>query len=128
MLLHAIEQLADWIDFFAIGLLIFGLTTAMTLACRAAWAAESGSRLHLSASILRSFRMTLGQWILVALEVLIVSDILHSIAHRTLDQLAFLAGTVVIRVILAFFLDQEVRQLERSQLEPDSTPIKSDKG
>lgn len=38
----------------------------------------------------------------VALEVLIVSDILHSIVHWTLDEIAFLAGTTTIRATLAF--------------------------
>ena len=55
--------------------------------------------------------MNLGQLILLALEVLIVSDILHSIAHRSLEDLGVLAVIVVIRILLAYFLDREMERL-----------------
>lgn len=56
-------------------------------------------------------RLNLGQLILLALEVLIVSDILHSIAHRSLEDLGVLGAIVLIRVLLAFFLDRELDRL-----------------
>ncbi|AVL53600.1 DUF1622 domain-containing protein [Roseobacter denitrificans] len=58
------------------------------------------------------FRINLGQLILLALEILIVSDILHSIAHRTLEDLIVLGAIVVIRILLAYFLDRELSRLD----------------
>ena len=62
-------------------------------------------------AILLKLRLNLGQLILLALEVLIVSDILHSIAHRSLEDLGVLGAIVVIRILLAYFLDRELERL-----------------
>jgi len=47
--------------------------------------------------------------------VLIISDILHSIVHRTLSEVGILTVIVVIRVAMAYFLDLELTRLERQQ-------------
>ncbi len=65
-------------------------------------------------AIFVKLRVNLGQLILLALEFLIVSDILHSIAHRSLEDLGVLGVIVLIRVLLAYFLDREISRLSSS--------------
>jgi uncharacterized membrane protein len=108
-----IEQIADIIDRAVVVLLLVGLAWVVANAVRhfahQSWAGFSSESLRRS---IREIRFNLGQILLLALEVLIISDILHSISHRTLDELALLAGTVAIRVVLAYFLDREVAHLD----------------
>lgn len=118
-----IEQIADIVDMGVVVLLLVGM----------AWVAVGTARRFLrqgkdrfsSESVRRTIRETrfnLGQVLLLALEVLIVSDILHSISHRTLDELGLLAGIVVIRIILAYFLDREVAHLDGDKSSRDPGP------
>ncbi len=74
-------------------------------------ALNHGSVVKKPKAIFLKLRLNLGQLILLALEVLIVSDILHSIAHRSLEDLGVLGAVVLIRILLAFFLDRELDRL-----------------
>ncbi|ABG30445.1 DUF1622 domain-containing protein [Roseobacter denitrificans] len=87
-------------------LLTVGLFNLVVRTVRLKMAGES------PAVVFIRFRINLGQLILLALEILIVSDILHSIAHRTLEDLIVLGAIVVIRILLAYFLDRELSRLD----------------
>ncbi len=104
------ETVADIVDAGVIVLLAGGLCFLLLRAGRLWKVGETPG------TIFVRFRLDLGQLILLSLEVLIVSDILHSIAHRSLEDLGVLGAIVVIRILLAYFLD---RELER--LSPDET-------
>ena len=67
---------------------------------------------RLTGPAMTTFRLTLGRSMLTGLEVLIVSDILHSIVHRTLSEVGILTVIVVIRVAMAYFLDLELARIE----------------
>ena len=54
----------------------------------------------MSGPFLTHLRLTPGRWLLAGLEVLIISDVLHSIVHRALNDVGILAGIVLIRVVL----------------------------
>ncbi|MDO9592593.1 MAG: DUF1622 domain-containing protein [Erysipelotrichaceae bacterium] len=53
-------------------------------------------------------RVNLGSYILLALEILIVADVIESISNRTYEDLIILAGIVVIRTMMGYFLDKEL--------------------
>jgi uncharacterized membrane protein len=56
-----------------------------------------------------AFRADLGRAILLALELLVVADIIGTVAASpTLDDLAVLAGIVAIRTFLSFTLELDV--------------------
>jgi uncharacterized membrane protein len=60
-------------------------------------------------------RREFGSYLLLALEFLIASDIVGTISHPTLMEMAVLGSTVVIRTVISFFLNRElalVRQME----------------
>ena len=57
--------------------------------------------------------MELGRYILAALELLIVSDIIHTALSLELADLVFLGLLVLIRSVISFFLDREMRDDRR---------------
>jgi uncharacterized membrane protein len=57
-------------------------------------------------------RLELGRHILAALEVFIVADLMRTVLHLTLDNILLLGGLVVIRSLISFFLERELRHLE----------------
>lgn len=63
-------------------------------------------------------RMGLGRYILAALELLIVSDIIHTALSLAFRDLLFLGLLVLIRSVISFFLDRELRDV-RAELGPD---------
>ncbi len=103
---HAAEFLADLIDLLVI--ILFGTWVLVTVVMSARSIISGGD----PNKITRDVRFYLGSHILLGLELLIISDLLHSIASRTLEDLAIVAGLVAIRVTLAYFLDREIRHLE----------------
>lgn len=105
----AAETVADVVDIGVIVLLAGGLTFLL-LRCAKQWAV--GDAPH---TIFVKLRLNLGQLILLALEVLIISDILHSIAHRSLEDIGLLGAIVIIRILLAYFLDRELDRISAQE-------------
>ncbi len=56
-------------------------------------------------------RCSLGTYLVFALELMIVSDLLHSVLSERIEDLVFLAAIVVIRTVIAYFLNQEIQEL-----------------
>ena len=57
-------------------------------------------------------RCDLGVKLVFALELLIISDLLHTVVSHTLDDLWFLAALVIIRTVISFFLSREIQEVE----------------
>ena len=57
-------------------------------------------------------RCDLGIKLVFALELLIISDLLHTVVSHDLDDLWFLAVLVVIRTVVSFFLNREIQEVE----------------
>lgn len=62
---------------------------------------------------LRVLRADLGTYLLLGLELLIASDILKTIIEPVMNELMVLGGIVLLRTVLSFFLDREIRLIER---------------
>ncbi|HOT61570.1 MAG TPA: DUF1622 domain-containing protein [Treponemataceae bacterium] len=60
----------------------------------------------------RVLRADLGTYLLLGLELLIASDILKTIAEPGLQELMVLGGIVILRTVLSYFLDREIRMIE----------------
>ena len=56
-------------------------------------------------------RMELGRYVLASLEVVIVSDIIHIATTLDTGDLLFLGLLVLIRSLISFFLERELREL-----------------
>ena len=61
---------------------------------------------------LQSIRCELGIYILLALDFLIASDIIHTVTDLTQEQLIELTVMIALRTIIGYFLGKEVNELE----------------
>lgn len=55
-----------------------------------------------------SVRHQFGSYLLLALEFMIAADIIGTVIHPTIEEIAILASIVVIRTIISHFLEKEI--------------------
>lgn len=60
-----------------------------------------------------NIRVNLGTYLLLGLEFLIAADILHSAHHPELESLYVLGLIVLIRTVISFFLNRELKSRYR---------------
>jgi len=60
-------------------------------------------------------KIEVGYYLLLGLEFLIASDIIDTILNPTFEDLGILAGTVLIRTGLSFFLNKEIENIAQNQ-------------
>jgi len=65
-------------------------------------------------------RYVFGSYLLLGLEFLIVADIIATLTHRTLEDMAILGAIVIIRTIITYFLDREREFFHESLSEEES--------
>jgi uncharacterized membrane protein len=65
----------------------------------------------------RVLRADLGTYLLLGLELLIASDIIKTIIEPGVQELMILGGVVILRTVLSFFLDREIRMIEQESKE-----------
>ena len=70
---------------------------------------------------LQMARCELGTKLVFALELMIVSDLLQTIISRSIDDLIFLGGLVVIRTTIAYFLNREIQEVHAELAQPDNS-------
>ena len=98
---HAIERIGEVIDAAGVAVIVVGLVISAGAA-----AVRFG---HRETGIYRRFREQLGRTILLGLELLVVGDIVRTIAAEpTLTSVAILAIIVLIRTFLSFSLEVEL--------------------
>jgi uncharacterized membrane protein len=105
---HALEWVSDGIDIVSIVIMLIGAARFMLGIA----AAELRGDALLRVQGIDRHRMELGRYILAGLELLIVSDIIHTALSLALGDLLFLGLLVLIRAIVSFFLDREIRQIQ----------------
>jgi len=64
---------------------------------------------------IRNLRLGLGSYILLALEFIIVSDIIQSVVSTDLNDLLALGLVVIVRIALSFFLGRELVETRAQQ-------------
>lgn len=62
-----------------------------------------------------SIKNYLGSYILLGLEVLISADIIDSILNPTLHDILRLTAIVIIRTVISYFLNKEMKTAENNQ-------------
>ncbi len=102
-----LDRLSGVIDLLSITVLLIGAARFSVKMVRGEFASGDFRRL----SIMNAARRELGSYILTGLELLIVSDVIHTAITLDLDGLLFLGGLVIIRAIIGLFLEREIRVL-----------------
>jgi len=113
-----LELTSDAIDLLSIAVLLVGAIRFTVWIVRAEFSGNKIERL----SRMDLARRELGSYILAGLELLIVSDVIHTAITLELDGLIFLGGLVIIRSVISFFLEREIKAIgeaERDRREGD---------
>ncbi len=108
-LVTLLEWLAAGIDLCAILLLLVGAARFVGGVAASEFRREGSARVR----GMNHERVELGRYILAGLELLIVSDIIHTSISLALADLLFLGLLVVIRSLTSYFLDRELGELRR---------------
>ena len=108
-LVEALEIVSAVFDLFAIAILMLGAVRFVWGCVRGEIAHEAGARVR----AMNRERMELGRYILASLELLIVSDIVHTALTLKLSDLLFLGLLVLIRSAISFFLEREMDGLKK---------------
>ncbi len=53
-----------------------------------------------------------------ALELMIISDLFHTIISRSVDDLILVGGLVVIRTAISYFLNKEIQEVSSDPVQP----------
>jgi uncharacterized membrane protein len=107
-LVHALEWVAAIIDVLALVVMLIGAARFLIGFARAEVRRGKTNR----ATIINRERVELGRYILSGLELLIVSDIIHTALSLRLEDLLFLGLLVLIRSAISYFLDREIREIK----------------
>ena len=106
-----VEEILEWtaiaIDAVGIGVMLIGFVLAMARFLPTIPKAASEESLR----TIQMIRCQLGTYLVFALELMIVSDLVHSVLSRALEDLYFLAALVAIRTVIAYFLNKELQEL-----------------
>ncbi|PZQ50467.1 MAG: hypothetical protein DI556_07910 [Rhodovulum sulfidophilum] len=114
-LVEALEWVTAGIDILSIVVMLIGATRFVLGFVGAETAGETALRLR----GIDAQRAQLGRYILAGLELLIVSDIIHTALSLALNDLLFLGLLVLIRSAISFFLDREIGEIRREMDRPD---------
>ena len=63
---------------------------------------------------LRHLRLQLGSYIVLAIEFMIVSDIINTVLTKTMEDLYYLIGLIIARTAISFFLGKELNEIENA--------------
>ena len=110
--LHSVlEEIARYIDLIGIAIVLYGFVLAAFGFVR-----QELGRFSRDYSLLscQRIRLELGTYILIAIEFMIASDIIHTVLSRELTDLAFVSALVVIRTAISFFLGRELAELREA--------------
>lgn len=90
---HTLEEIAVYIDLIGIAIVLYGFVRAAL-----GFVALEGSRVRNRYSMAgcQRVRLELGTYILVAIEFMIASDIIHTVISRELMDLVFVSALAVI--------------------------------
>jgi uncharacterized membrane protein len=110
-MIHAIHSIVEWlalaVDVVASLIMVWAFLVAVYGFVMGSFGGTPAERIRL----LQVVRCGLGIKLVFALELMIISDLLHTVVSRTMDDLLFLGALVLIRTIVAYFLNREIQEI-----------------
>lgn len=113
-LVSALEWVTAGIDIISIVVMLIGAARFILGFAAAEFARDAATRVR----GIDVERAQLGRYILAGLELLIVSDIIHTALSLALTDLVFLGLLVLIRSAISFFLDREISEIRAEMDRP----------
>lgn len=108
LLIEFVELVAPWIEMTGIAVVLWGAIEGLI-----------GLLLRVKSVLLRrqqhvpisNIRVTIGEKTALGLDFFLAGDIIQTIVIPSWESLAMLGGIVVIRTVIAFFLNKDLREL-----------------
>jgi uncharacterized membrane protein len=112
-------RIASAVEVVSFAIMLYGSVIAMFMFVRNEFGRLRGK---FRQSVLSYIRIDFGYYILLGLEFLIAADIIETILRPTNEDLYSLAGIVIIRILLGYFLDREITLLKKEEHESPEKP------
>lgn len=106
--IHALEWLQTAAALTGMAVIAIGFLGAVYLSLSACYRQIIGTPRRSMIDEIKHVRLFLGYAILLGLELIIVSDLVHSILKPDLSSLYALGLTVIIRTVISYFLGKEL--------------------
>jgi uncharacterized membrane protein len=103
---------AEIIDIIGIGILIFGFAKLLVKHLGKEFLKQP---FRTPIAEIQKIRCELGIYILLALDFLIASDIIHTIMDITTEQLIELSVMIVLRIAIGYFLGKEIEEIHQKE-------------
>lgn len=106
------------ISIISVAVVIYGVLNALIAFIKTEFLRFKGKYSILRVRVIRA---DLGTYLLLSLELLIAADVIKTILEPGLQELIILAGVVLLRTILSFFLNKEIQEIDKERIEhPES--------
>lgn len=114
---EGLELIAIGVDAVGVFIIIVGFVMAVVSfipTLRSPGSMESIERIQIT-------RCALGTYLVFALELMIVSDLIHTVLSHEVNDLIYLAALVAIRTLIGYFLNKEIQEIvHESRSEADA--------
>ena len=118
--MHEVKLILEWlavaIDLVGALIMIWAFVTSVVGLLRGS---IIGGDAHSRIRNLQVVRCGLGVKLVFALELMIISDLLHTIISRSVDDLILVGGLVVIRTAISYFLNKEIQEVSSELAQPE---------
>jgi uncharacterized membrane protein len=107
---HYIEPLVTLLDFMSVFIVLWGFIIGFLRFLYVEFIHSEGKFAQY-----QELRRSVGIYIILGLEFMIVSDLLNTIQKRDRESLIILGALVVIRTIISYFLGKEMKEAEAEE-------------
>jgi uncharacterized membrane protein len=104
--MNVLDSVSWGIGIIGIGVIVWGVIRTLV---RAVAMEFTRCRFKHTCCEREGLRREFGSYLLLALEFLIAADIVGTISHPTLEEVAVLGSIVAIRTVISFFLNREIQ-------------------
>lgn len=108
LLIGFVELVAPWIEMIGIAVVLWGAIEGLIRLLLRIKSALTGTA---SPAPISRIRSAIGEKTALGLDFFLAGDIIQTIVIPSWESLAMLGGIVVIRTVIAFFLNKDLREL-----------------
>jgi len=120
--MHEIHLVLEWlevaVDLTGALIMVWACVAAVGGVVRGSFSAGDA---HSRIRNMQAARCGLGVKLVFALELMIISDLFHTIISRSVDDLILVGGLVIIRTTIAFFVNKEIQEVSADLAQSDNS-------
>lgn len=99
--------IAEWVEIIGVVIIVFGFTKSLIRYL----VSEFRGRFNAPPEAFQEIRCEIGMYILLALDFLIVADIIQTLSELSSQQLIELSTLIILRIAIGYFLGKEIEEL-----------------